>query len=59
MDKKELITTEELAKRLKIHRMTIFRWLKLGVPRVEIGPRQRRFDYQEVLNWLHAGGAKK
>lgn len=55
----ELITPEELAKRLKIHRLTIYKWVKKGLPRVAIGSTRYRYDYQAVLNWLHAGGAKK
>jgi excisionase family DNA binding protein len=59
MELQELITSEELAKRLKIQRITLYRWVKKGVPRVPVGTKQYRYDYKAVLDWLHNGGAKK
>lgn len=54
-----LITTEELVRKLKIHRLTLTKWAKKGLPRVAIGNKNFRYDYKAVLDWLHAGGAKK
>lgn len=54
-----LITAEELAKRLNVHRVTLCKWVKKGLPRVAIGTKRHRYDYRAVLDWLHSGGAKK
>ena len=59
MDTHELITIEDAAKRMSVNRVTIYRWIRQGMPVVEIGTKRKRVNYQAVLEWLHSGGAKK
>ena len=59
MDTNQLITIEDAAKRMSVNKVTIYRWIRQGMPVVEIGSRRKRVNYQQVLDWLHAGGAKK
>jgi excisionase family DNA binding protein len=47
----ELLTTEELAARLKVHRKTLLKYVKRGLPCVRIGGRCR-FMSAQVLRWL-------
>ena len=45
----ELLTTGELARRLKVHPMTVFRWSSTGViPSLKV-LNTRRFIYQDVI----------
>jgi len=49
----ELLTTEQLAKRLRVSTMTIRRWKKeRRIPYKHIGPRLIRFDPREVAEAL-------
>jgi len=49
---KELLTTQELAKYLKIRPETVLRKSRKGeLPAVKIG-RQYRFDVDQINNWL-------
>ena len=50
----ELVTADELCKRLKISRGTYKRLRKEGMPVVKLGgPNNRpRHDYAEVVEWL-------
>ena len=49
---KELLTTQELAKYLKIRPETVLRKSRKGeLPAVKIG-RQYRFDMDQINNWL-------
>lgn len=60
MQTEELLTIHELAAYLKVHRVTIFRWNRQGVPRVRIGHRTTRYKLSEVLAWLEQrGGVRK
>lgn len=55
----ELITVEEAAKRMSVNKVTIYKWIKKGMPFVQIGSKRMRLNYQQILEWLHSGGAKK
>lgn len=49
---KELLTTQELAKYLKLRPETVLRIVKRGeLPAAKIG-RQYRFDRDQIDNWL-------
>ena len=49
---KELLTTQELAKYLKLRPETVLRKSRKGeLPAVKIG-RQYRFDVDQINNWL-------
>lgn len=53
MEVQELLTSQELAKRLKVSPHTIKLWSKDGkIPTVWLGRTCRRFDYDEVLETL-------
>ena len=46
-----MITTQELAKYLKIHENTIYEYIKLGMPHYKMG-KYFRFELEEVKQWL-------
>lgn len=47
-----MITTKELSEYLKIHENTIYSYIKRGMPYYKIGPKQFRFELEEVKKWL-------
>lgn len=47
----ELITTKELAAKLKITTRTIYNWIDDGMPVVKIGY-SNRYELEKVMNWL-------
>lgn len=47
----ELITTTELAEKLKVSRETIRRWNNAGMPRIPLTAGAIRYQLSEVLNW--------
>jgi excisionase family DNA binding protein len=49
----ELLTTEQLADRLKVSRITIVRWRKKGLPTKKINGYSVRFDIAEVMQWIN------
>ncbi|WP_035296511.1 helix-turn-helix transcriptional regulator [Brevibacillus thermoruber] len=50
---KELLTTTELSKILRISRRTIEKYRKIGMPFYLTGPNGKpRFDLEEVQNWM-------
>jgi excisionase family DNA binding protein len=48
----ELLTTLELAEKLKVTRQCIYNWRKQGLPALKIG-RAVRFDLQAVNEWIN------
>ena len=53
----EIMNVEELAHKLKISKATVRAWChRTDIPRLRIG-RLIRFDFNEVLGWLWAGGS--
>lgn len=49
----ELISSFELAKRLKIHYQTLYTMIEDGkIPYISLGERSKRFDYDEVVAHL-------
>lgn len=50
----DLITQDEICKALKINRITLYRWRKLGIaPKpVEVGRQKLLFNRAEVELWL-------
>ena len=54
----ELLTTEELAKLIKVSPDTARKWRRQGCPHVAVGERKSRWRLEEVLRWreeLHLG----
>lgn len=49
----ELLTKDELAAKLKVSRLTVGRYVKLGMPYYKV-QRAIRFDFEEVKAWLRA-----
>jgi hypothetical protein len=47
----ELLTTEELAKLIKVSPDTARKWRSLGCPHVSVGERKFRWRLEEVLRW--------
>lgn len=47
----EYLTTEELAKELKVTRQTVYNWRKSGLPSYKFG-RSVRFIRQDVEGWI-------
>ena len=55
----EIMTTQEVAKYLKLHEVTIGKLAKEGeIPGVRIG-RLWRFDKETIDKWISGGGKKK
>jgi len=53
----ELLTRKELAAKLKVHIMTIYRWVEEGMPVLIHEP--ARYDFEDVMTWLQARHTKK
>jgi excisionase family DNA binding protein len=45
------ITTKELAEKLSVAEITIYKWREKGLPSHKFG-RSVRFIYEDVVNWL-------
>jgi len=54
-----VLTPEELAKALDVSPMTIWRWSKLGMPRLTKGGAVVRYRYGEVLAWLRVNKPRR
>ena len=52
----ELISAEEIGKRVRVHARTVRHWVLLGCPHVRAG-RKLRFREPDVLQWLEERGA--
>lgn len=50
-DPGELLTTEELAKRIKISPDTARKWRREGCPHVAVGEKKLRWRLADVLRW--------
>jgi hypothetical protein len=50
-DTGELLTTEELAKRIKISPDTARKWRREGCPHVAVGEKKLRWRLADVLRW--------
>jgi excisionase family DNA binding protein len=48
----ELLTEKELAERLKVSTLTLYRQRKAGMPYVRVG-QQVRYDVKKVQQWLN------
>lgn len=47
----DILTTDELCRRLKVSRTTLWNWRNNGMPVIKKGS-LIRYDLQEVLKWL-------
>jgi len=47
----ELLTTSELARKLRVHPATVRRWVVAGAPVLRL-PGSMRFDLDSVCQWL-------
>ena len=52
MEEPEILTAEDVAKRLKVSVPAVRAWTKAGLPFIPIGGRLVRFQYDVVLRWL-------
>lgn len=48
---KELLTSQELAEKLKVHLQTVYLYVKDGMPHIRLG-RTLRFDFDAVVEWF-------
>lgn len=55
MTESTLLTTIELAEKLKVSDRTIIRWMKIGLPYMKAG-RTTRFDFNDVEQWMKSRG---
>lgn len=46
-----LLTTDQIAEVYDVHRDTIYRWRKAGMPFKKLGTRTFRYDLEEVKTW--------
>lgn len=54
-----LLTTNELAKKLNVHRMTISRMVNKGtIPFIKIGETEYRYEWDKVIEALEVNNAK-
>ena len=52
----QLLTTNELAERLNVHRLTIMRMVGDGtIPHIKISKKEFRYEYDEVILALKEG----
>lgn len=51
-EKKNLLTTEEIMDYLRISRSTLFRYLKEGMPYIQVSKRKNLYDLERVNEWL-------
>lgn len=51
MQKESLLSVDQLAEYLNINRTTIYKFIKEGLPYVQVGNR-KRFDRYDVMEWL-------
>lgn len=59
---RELLTADELAKKLKVKKSAVRRWTIDGLPRRHLGGKLVRFEYASALAWLerrHQEGTDK
>ena len=52
----ELMSAEEIGKRVRVHARTVRNWVLHGCPRVRAG-RKLRFREPDVLHWLEERGS--
>ena len=52
----ELVSAEEIGKRVRVHARTVRNWVLHGCPHVRAG-RKLRFREPDVLQWLEERGA--
>lgn len=53
-----MMKMKEVAEWLRVSEKTIQRWIKLGMPVINVGSETRpdwRFDEQKVMTWIEAG----
>lgn len=51
----QLLTTKQIAEKLQIAEITVYKWREKGMPYKQFG-RTVRFDYDEVLEWINKKG---
>lgn len=59
MEHTEILTAEELSKRLKVSPDTVLLWAQQGkIPKIKVSAKTVRFDWQEVVRALTATDGK-
>ena len=48
----EILTAQELAKKLKVSLPAVRRWTLDGMPALRLGGRLVRFEFEKALHWL-------
>ncbi|HVE90919.1 MAG TPA: helix-turn-helix domain-containing protein [Actinomycetota bacterium] len=57
---KQLLTVDEVAQLLGVHRATIYRWAETGVlPAIKVGSALLRFDPDVLQDWLRTTPAER
>lgn len=52
-DNKQLLTTTDVAKRLRVHQRTVQRWISTGrLPATKVGPRMWRISPEDLKTFL-------
>jgi excisionase family DNA binding protein len=54
----KLVNTEEIAEKLGVSKMTVFRLREQGLPTIKVGS-SIRFDETAVMEWVKARGEGK
>lgn len=49
---RKLLTVEQVMEHLQISRSTLFRYIKQGLPKVQLSARKVFFDQNEVDDWV-------
>ena len=52
MQENEILTADELAKKLKVSKAAVRRWTLDGLPCHRLGGRLVRFEFNAALTWL-------
>jgi excisionase family DNA binding protein len=52
MNAEEILTADEIAKKLKVSKAAVRRWTREGVPCRRLGSRLVRFEVTAVVEWL-------
>ena len=50
---KKLLTQEELSEELRVDPVLLFNLRKMGMPYIRLCKKLFRYDYDDVIDWLH------
>jgi len=52
MTDSNILTRRQLAENLGVHPITIKRWEKEGLPVMSVSTKTKRYNYNDVLQWM-------